>query len=255
MIHAAAIGYVLGQFLLVLAATMAVPVGWGLVRVADGVLPLVLAGAITGGAGLALVLGLPRPRAELTRREGLLLVVATWVAVSIFGALPFYLSPWFDSFTDAVFEATSGFTTTGATVLADVEVLPEPLQFWRCFTHWLGGMGIVLLGVAVLPLVGHGGMQLYRAEFSGAEDTHPSHALRNGPEREDPVLIRGGRRGLRISNGDKDMRNRPPAMHDGPRERPARRGDQGHHATIVAGRRDLDTTRAAAGVYRDEQVP
>ncbi len=168
MIHAAAIGYVLGQFLLVLAATMAVPVGWGLVRVADGVLPLVLAGAITGGAGLALVLGLPRPRAELTRREGLLLVVATWVAVSIFGALPFYLSPWFDSFTDAVFEATSGFTTTGATVLADVEVLPEPLQFWRCFTHWLGGMGIVLLGVAVLPLVGHGGMQLYRAEFSGA---------------------------------------------------------------------------------------
>ena len=68
-----------------------------------------------------------------------------------------------------MFEAVSGFTTTGATVLSDVEVLSSPLQFWRCFSHWLGGMGIVLLGVAILPLVGHGGMHFYRAEFSGAK--------------------------------------------------------------------------------------
>jgi trk system potassium uptake protein TrkH len=86
----------------------------------------------------------------------------------LFGALPFVFSPYFSSFTDAIFESVSGFTTTGATILSDVEALPPALQFWRCFSHWLGGMGIVLLGVAVLPLIGHGGMQLYRAEFSGA---------------------------------------------------------------------------------------
>jgi len=86
-----------------------------------------------------------------------------------FGCLPFYFSPHFAGFTDAFFEATSGFTTTGATILADVEILPHNLQFWRCFSHWLGGMGIVLLGIAILPIVGIGGMPLYRAEFSGAK--------------------------------------------------------------------------------------
>jgi trk system potassium uptake protein len=168
MIRGPAIAYVLGQFLLVLAATMLVPIGWGLARGSGGVGPLFVACAITGAAGLALVVSFTRPPTDFTQREGLLLVVVTWVAVATFGALPFYFSPWFPSFTDAFFEAASGFTTTGATVLDRVEVLPEPLQFWRCFSHWLGGMGIVLLGVAVLPLVGHGGMQLYRAEFSGA---------------------------------------------------------------------------------------
>lgn len=98
-----------------------------------------------------------------------MLTVLIWFSVSAFGALPFYLTPAYASYTDAFFEAASGFTTTGATVLSDVEVLPEPIQFWRCFTHWLGGLGIVLLVVAILPLVGHGGMLLYRAEFSGAK--------------------------------------------------------------------------------------
>jgi len=96
-------------------------------------------------------------------------VILAWFAAAVFGALPFLLCGYFSGPTDAIFEAASGFTTTGATILVDVEVLPEPIQLWRCFTHWLGGMGIVLLGIAILPLVGHGGMQLYRAEFSGAK--------------------------------------------------------------------------------------
>jgi trk system potassium uptake protein len=82
--------------------------------------------------------------------------------------LPFYLSVHFDSFVDAFFESMSGFTTTGATVLVNIEALPDSLQLWRCLTHWLGGMGIILLGIAILPLIGVGGLELYRAEFSGA---------------------------------------------------------------------------------------
>jgi trk system potassium uptake protein TrkH len=101
-------------------------------------------------------------------REGILLTVLVWLAVVLFGALPFLFTPAFPSWTDAVFESASGFTTTGATILPDVEVLPPAIQFWRHFAHWLGGMGVVLLGIAVLPLIGAGGMALYRAEFSGA---------------------------------------------------------------------------------------
>ena len=147
---------------------MTIPLVYGFVGREDGVRPLALALGVTAACGAALAWSLERPCREMTRREGLLLVVAAWITVCLFGSLPFYLSPYFPNFTDAMFEATSGFSTTGASILTDVEVLPRSLQFWRHFTHWLGGMGIVLLGVAVLPLVGHGGLQLYRAEFSGA---------------------------------------------------------------------------------------
>jgi trk system potassium uptake protein TrkH len=169
LIRVGAIGYVLGQLLLALAASMLIPLGYGLWIGGADLPPLAGAAAATGGVGGVLVLRLRRPERDLGQREGLLLVVATWLSVALFGCLPFYLSPHFASFTDAFFEAASGFTTTGATVLDRVEVLSRPLQLWRCFSHWLGGMGIVLLGIAVLPLVGHGGMSLYRAEFSGAK--------------------------------------------------------------------------------------
>jgi trk system potassium uptake protein len=167
VIHPGAIGYVLGQFLLIFAAAMGVPLLYGAFAGQGDAAPLLYGAAVTVTAGGALML-LPRPARELNQREGLLLAVSTWLAICFFGSLPFYFSPQFTSFTDAFFESASGFTTTGATTLADVEVLSPVLQFWRCFTHWLGGLGIVLLGVAVLPLVGHGGMHLYRAEFSGA---------------------------------------------------------------------------------------
>lgn len=147
---------------------MLIPLVYGWAVGSRGLGELLTAVGVTAACGAVGVLVLEKPRRELSRREGLLVAVAVWLAVGLFGGIPFYLSPYFQTFTDAFFEATSGFTTTGATVLSDVEVLPSALQFWRCFTHWLGGMGIVLLGIAILPLVGHGGMQLYRAEFSGA---------------------------------------------------------------------------------------
>lgn len=168
MIRYSAVGFVLGQILVALAATMAFPIVYGWVAGGGGVTWLLEAAAVTGAVGAGLWRACRRPVRDLTQREALLLVCAAWAAASIFGGLPFYLSPHFGGITDAVFEAASGFTTTGATVLSRVEVLPPALQLWRHFTHWLGGMGIVLLGVAILPLVGHGGMQLYRAEFSGA---------------------------------------------------------------------------------------
>jgi trk system potassium uptake protein len=162
------VAFLLGQFLLALAGTMMVPIAWGVLRGVGGVRGLLVAAAATAAVGGLLLATYRAPQRDLNQREALLLVVVTWIAVSAFGALPFYFSPHFRGYTDAFFESVSGFTTTGASILARPEDLPEAVQFWRCFTHWLGGMGIVLLGIAILPLIGHGGMQLYRAEFSGA---------------------------------------------------------------------------------------
>jgi trk system potassium uptake protein len=161
--------HIVGLFLLVLGAAMAVPLIYGLAAGAGGVRELALSVAITWAAGAALFFAFRRPATELNVREAALMVSAVWASTGLFGGLPFWFSPHFNGVTDAFFEAASGFTTTGATVLSKVEVLPGALQFWRHFTHWLGGMGIVLLGLAVLPLLGTGGMALYRAEFSGAK--------------------------------------------------------------------------------------
>ncbi len=168
MIHSSAISYVLGQFVLAFSGTMLIPLVYGLLTGAPDTSTMTWSFVVTLISGGGMLAVTRRPERELSQREGLLLVVAIWSSVSLFGSLPFLFSPHFATFTDAVFEATSGFTTTGATVLANVEVLGPTVQLWRCFSHWLGGMGIVLLGVAILPLVGHGGMHLYRAEFSGA---------------------------------------------------------------------------------------
>lgn len=169
MIRLGGVIHIVGLFLMVLAGTMVFPLLLALGGPAEALRPLAAGAGASLAAGLCLFLVFPRPETDLTLREAVLLVALIWAAVCVFGGLPFYFSPYFPSFTDAVFEATSGFTTTGATVLAEVEVLPPALGLWRCFTHWLGGMGIVLLGVAILPLLGAGGMHLYRAEFSGAK--------------------------------------------------------------------------------------
>jgi len=164
------LAWVLGAFLVVLAASMLVPAAYSSLTDGADLADLLESAGATALAGVGLLAaGYRRPRTELRRREALLLVVLVWAAVCAFGALPFYDASPFTSYTDALFESTSGFTTTGATVLPRVEVLSKPLHLWRCFSHWLGGMGIVLLGIAVLPLIGQGGTGMYRAEFSGAE--------------------------------------------------------------------------------------
>jgi trk system potassium uptake protein TrkH len=112
---------------------------------------------------------------HINKREGFLIVSLTWVAISLFGTLPFLISGAIPSFTDAFFETMSGFTTTGASILSDVEVLPKGILFWRSITHWIGGMGIIVLSIVVLPFLGIGGMQLYTAEMPGVtkDKLHP----------------------------------------------------------------------------------
>jgi trk system potassium uptake protein len=104
---------------------------------------------------------------SLSTRAGFFLVSVSWVTASILGALPFVISGAIPSFVDAFFETMSGFTTTGASILTDIEALPRSMLFWRSLTHWLGGMGIIVLTVAIFPILGIGGLQLIKAEAPG----------------------------------------------------------------------------------------
>ncbi len=106
-------------------------------------------------------------RSHPSFKDGFLFVVGGWGMAALIGALPFYLSGTIPSFCDAYFEAMSGFTTTGASILTEIQSLPRAILYWRSLTHWLGGMGIVVLTVAILPLLGVGGLQLVKAEAPG----------------------------------------------------------------------------------------
>ncbi len=122
--------------------------------------------AITAGVGLAVRRFTPS-EVSINRREGLAIVGIGWLAVVAAGSLPFILTGTAPSMAGAFFESASGFTTTGATIFADVDGLPASILLWRSISHWLGGMGIIVLGVAILPLIGMGGAQLFRAEVPG----------------------------------------------------------------------------------------
>ncbi len=129
--------------------------------------PLFLSLCVTVLVGVFLLFFFRQPQPlVINHREGMVIVSLGWMACGVFGALPFVLGG-FPSFTDAVFESVSGFTTTGASILANVEAQPKGLLFWRSLTHWLGGMGIIVLTIAILPFLGVGGMQLYKAEVPG----------------------------------------------------------------------------------------
>ena len=104
---------------------------------------------------------------NIRHREAFIIVTLTWVTMSFFGSVPFLLSGSFPSFTDAYFESMAGFTTTGASVLANIEDLPKGILFWRSMTQWIGGMGIIVFALAILPFLGTGGMQLFKAEVPG----------------------------------------------------------------------------------------
>jgi trk system potassium uptake protein TrkH len=104
---------------------------------------------------------------DVRHREGMAVVALGWFSAGLFGALPFFLHGTFPTYMDCLFEALSGFTTTGASVLTEIESLPKGILFWRSLTHWLGGMGIIVLTIAILPFLGVGGMQLFKAEVPG----------------------------------------------------------------------------------------
>lgn len=104
---------------------------------------------------------------QIKTREGFTITALGWIIISLFGSFPFVLSGYIPSLTDAFFETVSGFTTTGATLLSDIEILPKGLLFWRSFTHWIGGMGILVFTIAIIPRFGIGGIQIFRAESPG----------------------------------------------------------------------------------------
>jgi trk system potassium uptake protein TrkH len=159
--------YLMGVILVFVGLSMLLPLGFSLYYQDAGIIPLVSGIVITlaVGAGLIAVFK-PRPARSLNHREGMAVVALGWAAAGIFGAIPFCLGGM-GGFTDAVFESFSGFTTTGASILRDIEAVPRGLLMWRSLTHWLGGMGIIVLSLAILPFLGVGGMQLYRAEVPG----------------------------------------------------------------------------------------
>ena len=132
---------------------------------------------ITISSGL-IILILTKIRGEIRAKEGFAIVSFGWLMMSLFGTLPFLLTNSINSFINAFFETTSGFTTTGASILNDIEVLPKCVLLWRSQTQWIGGMGIIVLSLAVLPILGIGGMQLFKAEVPGP--THDKIAPRVG---------------------------------------------------------------------------
>src|SRR5262245_59313038 len=143
------------------------PIAWSL-GVQDGaVLDFVVAALINALFGLGVAGATYRFRRELKPRDGFLLVSLAWTLMSASASVPFMISMPDISFTDAYFEAMSGLTTTGSTVLNHLDDLPQSINLWRHLLHWIGGIGIIVLAVAVLPLLGVGGMQLYKAETPG----------------------------------------------------------------------------------------
>ena len=158
--------HVIGVFLCFLALSMLLPLVVALVY-RDGTVQAFAASLVVTVLAGALLWRFT-PRAEsISVREGFAIVTFSWIAIAAFGSLPFLISGQIPGVTDAFFETISGFTTTGATILEDIEIVPKGLLFWRGLIQWLGGMGIIVLSIAVLPLLGVGGMQLFRAEVPG----------------------------------------------------------------------------------------
>lgn len=142
----------------------------------DGVtVNILLAGITTLIIGVALMFVTREHQTELHKRDGYLVVSIGWVVMALSGTLPYVFSGTIPSFTNSFFETMSGYTTTGASILNDIESIPKGILFWRSLTHWIGGMGIIVLAIAILPLLGIGGMQLFAAEAPGpsADKLHP----------------------------------------------------------------------------------
>ncbi len=160
--------YVVGAIICSVGLTMLFPLLFSLYYQDAGILPLAESMLITMAAGFALVLIFRTPDPGVMKhREGMAIVAIGWFAAGVVGALPFWLAGTFPHAVDGIFESVSGFTTTGASVLTDIEAVPRGLLMWRSLTHWLGGMGIIVLSLAILPFLGVGGMQLYKAEVPG----------------------------------------------------------------------------------------
>ena len=164
--------YIVGLLLIILGFSMLFSVGCSLIYGDGDTIPLLQSIAVTIVSGLILVIFFKsKDKKELSTHDGFAVVTMGWFAMAIFSALPFYFSGTLD-YTNSFFEAMSGLTTTGASVLGHsstllIEDVPHGILFWRSFTHFIGGMGIIVFSIAILPMLGMGGVQLFRAEVAG----------------------------------------------------------------------------------------
>lgn len=175
MIHKKMICKVLGDLLLIETAMILLCTGVSLFYGENDLPAFLYTACITTGTGMILALFGRNAERQLTRREGYLIVSLAWIIFSAFGMLPFYLSGYIPSITNAFFETMSGVSSTGSTILEKVEDLPHGLLFWRSMTQWIGGLGIILFTIAVLPIFGINGVQVFAAEASGPthDKVHP----------------------------------------------------------------------------------
>ncbi len=167
MINKKAIINILGLLLIIESLFMIVPVLISIIYKEGDLNTNIISCLITLFFGTILYYFTRKANTDLGIREGYIIVTLVWIVFSIFGSLPYYLYHVTDTYTDAFFETISGFTTTGASVISDVESLPHGILFWRSMTHLIGGMGILLLTIAILPIFGLGSVQLYAAESTG----------------------------------------------------------------------------------------
>ena len=167
MINLRVILNILGLLLLIEGFSMIAPLGVSLYHGGGDAIALGISSGISIALGAIAWFLTQRGDKTISKREGYIIVSIVWIVFSLFGALPFIISGYIPSFTNAFFETISGFTTTGASILNDIESLPHGLLFWRSMTQWLGGMGIIVLSLAILPIFGIGGMQLFVAEVPG----------------------------------------------------------------------------------------
>ncbi|MDR1500603.1 MAG: TrkH family potassium uptake protein [Tannerellaceae bacterium] len=173
MLNTRFISKMLGAMFLLETAFMLVPAAVAMACGEDDAGVFGVSSAVLFGAGLLLYLyGRHADERQAGYREGMLTVTLTWALLSLLGMLPFYLGGYIDNVTDAYFETMSGFTTTGASVIADVESLPRGILLWRSLTQWQGGIGVVVFTVALMPLFGGGASQMFEAETTGRGITH-----------------------------------------------------------------------------------
>lgn len=158
--------YVLGWILTAEGAMMALPLITGIIYNETATWSFVITIAICLALGIPMVLKSPKNRVFHVR-EGFVAVALSWIILSIFGSLPFLISGCIPSVVDALFETVSGFTTTGASILPEVESLPHCIIFWRSFTHWIGGMGVLVFILAIMPMAGGSHISLMKAESPG----------------------------------------------------------------------------------------
>ncbi len=160
------ISYFIGRILLIEAVLLLLPAIGAIIYKEDTLIPFAITIALLSLAGFIAARKKPQ-KTSIYAKEGYVIVALTWVLMSFFGSLPFYISGYIPNFVDAFFETVSGFTTTGATILNNVEAMPRSLLFWRSFTHWIGGMGILVFVIAVMPKTENASMHVMRAEVPG----------------------------------------------------------------------------------------